>query len=363
MTNTPPLSPPHAPQVLDLSHNRLTGPMPANLYSLATFSVQAPVSSFPRVLDLSYNNLYGPIPDFLFRALPSVVFACRCTPLLSLAGNPLTCPAASPIDSSLSLRVLTAYQMRCLDNRTGATYDLANWLSPGFEPLAPTPAPPPQPIPTGDAVERVPLSGYDKARTGATPPACRAAMLPYSGQDDGGPEAAYASGLAACPPRGTVPTPYALLSYTWREALAMTEVPPMGPEAMLPVYMVGGSSGKGGEVAERDSGACAAALTGGSRCTGCQGLVRLRTYLCAPHPHAWQLTPCTMRSESCAHAPEPAHMRLAFYRPERAYRPPVPPRTRFAPLRHLLAAGRLHGRRPASCLWPARPSPPRPPRP
>ncbi len=243
----PPFQPhptPNTPQVLDLSHNRLTGPLPSNLYSLATFAVQPPVSSFPRVLDLSYNALTGHVPDFLFRALPSVVFACRCTPLLSLAGNPLTCPAASPIESPRSQRVLTAYQMRCLDTRTGATYDLADWLSPGFQPVTLPPAPPPQPVPTGDAVERVALFGYDKARTGATPLACRAATLPYTGQDDGGPEAAYASGLAACPPRGTVPTPYALLPYTWREALAMTEVPPAGPEAMLPVYVVGGSSGK-----------------------------------------------------------------------------------------------------------------------
>eukprot|EP00198_Chlamydomonas_reinhardtii_P007768 XP_001697105.1 predicted protein [Chlamydomonas reinhardtii] len=237
-------STPNSLQVLDLSHNSLSGSVPSYLSQLAVFSVQGALPSFPRVLDLSYNRLSGSVPDFVFRLLPPVVWSCRCLLLLALSGggNQLTCPANAPALDSTSLYILWLYQVNCMDAQTNITYNLAQWLTPSFQRLT---------LPDASAT-----AGGGNASTGGS--SGSSGRSPGAGSDTGGycdgsdPVAAasalctYGRNPFARAGQGGVPE--ALKSFGWQQILTMTTAPASADGNSVPVQLSSSNSRSGAYV-------------------------------------------------------------------------------------------------------------------
>ncbi|KAG2437876.1 hypothetical protein HXX76_005493 [Chlamydomonas incerta] len=246
-------STPNSLQVLDLSHNSLSGTVPSYLSQLAVFSVQGALPSFPRVLDLSYNRLSGSVPDFVFRLLPPVVWSCRCLLMLALGGggNQLTCPANAPSLDSTSLYILWLYQVNCVDSQTNITYSLAQWLTPGFQRLTLPDASAAAAAATGnasagsgsDASGSSSASGSSRGRS----PGTSSAAADAGGYCDGSDQVAAASALCtygpnpfARPGQGSVPD--AIKALGWRQVMSLTTAPAGSDGNSVPVRLSSSNS-------------------------------------------------------------------------------------------------------------------------
>ncbi|KAF8065663.1 RCH2 [Scenedesmus sp. PABB004] len=110
---------------LNLSHNKLSGAVPAALAALAAVrpvmvTMRDGVTPVHRILDLSHNPLTGAFPAWLIAVLPQLTASCRCSIGVSLDQG-LACPPAVPALDRKAVEVLHGFEaLQCTAPAAGA---------------------------------------------------------------------------------------------------------------------------------------------------------------------------------------------------------------------------------------------------
>ncbi|WIA31462.1 hypothetical protein OEZ86_002357 [Tetradesmus obliquus] len=118
---------------VNLSHNRLSGGVPAGLASLAAVrpvmvTMKDGHTPVHRILDLSNNELQGVFPAWIITNLPALASSCKCSIGISLDAPRFTCPWAVPATSRKAQDVLHGFEyLQCVSTAGGKRQQVPIW--------------------------------------------------------------------------------------------------------------------------------------------------------------------------------------------------------------------------------------------